>query len=241
MFLIGPRPLPGVPTTEGVDSNGHRRRLRREIGIGALRRQVPTRNRARTASIFVGDYAAGRCRPSRPDRAALLPASRKVDGRQTLAIKPIYQRTVELAERLDLPSLKMCSSPNPYLPRPAHPTAQAPSARTTSSFQPRLRGSLSCKICPAFIITSPCRRARSASATLNGLASYFGLTPVSWRVADLGSGYLVRRRFALLLAPFLRSPPAEPFLHPSPHEGAAVARSRGQGRPHSGAARRACP
>src|SRR5204862_3963447 len=36
-------------------------------------------------------------------------------------------------------------------------------------------------------------------------------------------------------------PPAEPFFHPGPHENAAVARSGGQGRPHFGAARRACP
>src|SRR5262249_34421500 len=36
-------------------------------------------------------------------------------------------------------------------------------------------------------------------------------------------------------------PPAEPFFHPGLHEGAAVARSGGQGRPHLGAARRACP
>jgi hypothetical protein len=36
-------------------------------------------------------------------------------------------------------------------------------------------------------------------------------------------------------------PPAEPFFHPGPHEDAAVARSGGQGRPHLGAARRACP
>jgi hypothetical protein len=36
-------------------------------------------------------------------------------------------------------------------------------------------------------------------------------------------------------------PPAEPFFHPGLREGAAVTRSGGQGRPHWGAARRACP
>src|SRR3974377_324722 len=36
-------------------------------------------------------------------------------------------------------------------------------------------------------------------------------------------------------------PLAEPFFRPDPHDGAAVARGGGQGRPHFGAARRACP
>jgi formylglycine-generating enzyme required for sulfatase activity len=36
-------------------------------------------------------------------------------------------------------------------------------------------------------------------------------------------------------------PPAVPFFRPDPHADAAVVRSGGQGRPHLGAARRACP
>jgi hypothetical protein len=36
-------------------------------------------------------------------------------------------------------------------------------------------------------------------------------------------------------------PLAEPFFHFGPHDGAAVTRSGGQGRPQLGAARRACP
>ena len=45
----------------------------------------------------------------------------------------------------------------------------------------------------------------------------------------------------LLLRAFFCLTPAEPFFHPGPHDGSAVARSGGQGRPRLGAARRACP
>ena len=58
-----------------------------------------------------------------------------------------------------------------------------------------------------------------------------GLTPVSWSVERLGSGYLMWRHAVLLVGAILWFGPRRSHFRPGPHEGAAVARSGGQGRP----------